>query len=68
MGETMKTKIENGFKLSIPLKFREELNIEEDNFVIWSIEDGKIVLDFIEDDTIDMKKLMADQPWDANNK
>ena len=68
MGETMKTKIENGFKLSIQLKFREELNIEEDNFVIWSIEDGKIVLDFIEDDTIDMKKLMADQPWDANNK
>ena len=68
MGETMKTKIENGFKLSIPLKLREELNIEEDNFVIWSIEDGKIVLDFIEDDTIDMKKLMADQPWDANNK
>lgn len=64
----MKTKIENGFKLSIPLKFREKLNIEEDNFVIWSIEDGKIVLDFIEDDTIDMKKLMADQPWDANNK
>ena len=42
--------------------------LEEDNFVIWSIEDGKIVLDFIEDDTIDMKKLMADQPWDANNK
>ncbi len=63
----MKTKIENGFKLSIPLKFREELDIKEDNFVNWSIEDGKIVLEFIEDDTMDMGKIMASQPWDANN-
>ncbi|WP_461462735.1 AbrB/MazE/SpoVT family DNA-binding domain-containing protein [Methanobrevibacter sp.] len=63
----MKTKIESGFKLSIPLKFREELNIKEDNFVNWSIEDGKIVLEFIEDDTIDFGKVMANKPWDANN-
>ncbi len=64
----MKTKIENGFKLSIPLKFREELNIKEDNFVNWSIEDGKIVLEFIEDDTIDFGKIMENKPWDANNQ
>ena len=38
----MKTKIENGFRLTIPLKYREELGIKQDNFVIWNVKDGKL--------------------------
>ena len=62
----MKTKIESGFKLTIPLKYREELGIEEDNFVIWNVKDGKLELEFIDDDTIDMHKIIRNQPWDAS--
>lgn len=64
----MKTKIENGFRLTIPLKYREELGIKQDNFVIWNVKDGKLELEFIDDDTIDMHSIIRNQPWDASKK